>query len=132
MKWQHIGDRSHDEVVMRLSAGRLGDQRVETLDDDHLVRDLVAELRPMIGMTGDPSHARVSRWHNGFPQYLPGHLDRVDEIDAQLGVELPRVQLAGAAYRGVGVPACIRSGRRAAQRTLEFLARESLTATPAQ
>ena len=123
MKWHHVGDRSGSDMVMRLSAGRLGDERVNDLDDDQLVQALMAELRPMIGMTGDPSQVRVSRWPNGFPQYLPGHLDRIDELERDLAHQAPHVQLAGAAYRGVGVPACIRSGRQAACKTLEFLAR---------
>jgi len=48
----------------------------------------------------------------------PGHLDRVDAIERALAAALPRVVLAGAALRGIGVPACIRQGREAAREVL--------------
>ena len=61
---------------------------------------------------------RVRRWPSSFPQYEPGHLDRVDAIERALAAALPRVVLAGAALRGIGVPACIRQGREAAREVL--------------
>jgi oxygen-dependent protoporphyrinogen oxidase len=114
-KWQHIGEGAPGEVVMRLSAGRFGDDRSMGYDDDTLVRLLLAELRPMLGITGDPDHVRVSRWVNAFPQYEPGHLDRVAAAEASLLTDAPNLRLAGAGYKGVGVPACIRQGRAAAR-----------------
>lgn len=122
-KWAHIGNRSADTVIMRLSAGRLGDRRVDDFDDDRLVTLMLAELRPMIGMTGDPGTVRVSRWHKGFPQYFPGHLGRITALESTLAHEAPHIQMAGAAYRGVGVPACIRSGRRASGEMVAWLDR---------
>jgi oxygen-dependent protoporphyrinogen oxidase len=57
----------------------------------------------------------VHRWPRSFPQYEPGHLDRVDDIERALAAAAPHVVLAGAALRGLGVPACIRQGRDAAR-----------------
>jgi oxygen-dependent protoporphyrinogen oxidase len=48
-----------------------------------------------------------------MPQYTLGHPDRLTRIDAALEHH-PRLALAGAAYRGVGVPDCIDSGEAAA------------------
>jgi protoporphyrinogen/coproporphyrinogen III oxidase len=64
---------------------------------------------------GAPSEVRVNRWPASFPQYVPGHLDRIDAVERGLP---DGIALAGAALRGVGVPACIRSGREAATRLL--------------
>jgi oxygen-dependent protoporphyrinogen oxidase len=55
----------------------------------------------------------VIRWPQGFPQYTVGHLERVAAIEAAVARDLPGIMLAGAAYRGVGIPACIASARRA-------------------
>jgi oxygen-dependent protoporphyrinogen oxidase len=60
----------------------------------------------------------VHRWPRSFPQYEPGHLDRVADIERTLTSALPHVVLAGAALRGIGVPACIRQGREAAREVL--------------
>ena len=63
---------------------------------------------------------RVNRWMRSFPQYEPGHLDLVERIERQLGRgSAERRSLTGAAFRGLGVPACIRQGREAAAQLIE-------------
>ena len=114
-KWAHLrGDDGR--IVVRASAGRIDDERIDSLGDGALVDQLVAELHTTMAFTGEPDEVRVNRWARGFPQYEPGHLDRVDAIEREVAAALPNVALAGAAYRGLGVPACIRSGRDAARR----------------
>jgi oxygen-dependent protoporphyrinogen oxidase len=117
-KWAHLaGDAT---TVVRVSTGRFGDERATKLDDDALVRALVDEVAATTGIAGEPVDVMVRRWPRSFPQYEPGHLDRVAEIERSLADALPHVVLAGAALRGIGVPACIRQGRDAAR---EILAR---------
>ena len=48
----------------------------------------------------------------------PGHLDRIAHIENLLAESLPTVVLAGAALRGLGLPACINQGRGAARTVL--------------
>jgi oxygen-dependent protoporphyrinogen oxidase len=62
--------------------------------------------------------ARVHRHRLAMPQYAVGHLERVDAIEARAAA-LPALALAGAAYRGVGVPDCVHSGEAAADRVFE-------------
>jgi oxygen-dependent protoporphyrinogen oxidase len=50
-----------------------------------------------------------------MPQYHVGHLERVARIE-QLAARHPNLALAGNAYGGVGIPQCIASGRRAAEK----------------
>jgi hypothetical protein len=68
-----------------------------------------------------PLHGRVFRFERALPQYTVGHLERVARIDAELA-RLPTVRVSGAAYRGVGVAACIGDGQAAADRVLAALA----------
>ena len=112
-KWAHLGEPD-DRVIVRASAGRIDDDRSSHLDDGQLVAGLLADLATTMAVRGDPTEVRVSRWPRGFPQYAPGHLDRVGALERELTRALPHVRLAGAACRGLGVPACIRSGRDAA------------------
>ncbi|HEY5334702.1 MAG TPA: protoporphyrinogen oxidase, partial [Mycobacteriales bacterium] len=70
------------------------------------------------GMRGTPTASRVSRWGGALPQYAPGHLDRVAGTRAALPTGLA---LAGAAFDGVGIPACVRSGQVAARDLLAVL-----------
>ncbi|HEX2119778.1 MAG TPA: protoporphyrinogen oxidase [Acidimicrobiales bacterium] len=103
-----------DTVLLRASAGRDGDDRVMELDDDEVVRRLHDELDAALGLRERPSASLVSRWPRGFPQYEVGHQARVDAIEAALAADAPGVLVAGAAYRGLGIAACIEQARRAA------------------
>lgn len=118
-KWAHLAEPGR--VLLRVSAGRLGDDRPLRLDEDELLDRLLGELRLVMGLSGEPSAVRVNRWVDAFPQYPPGHLDRVAGIEARVREAIPGVELAGAAYRGIGVPACIRQGEEAAARVLARL-----------
>ncbi len=85
------------------------------LPDDPLRAALHAELVDLFGVTADPLDIVSFRWPGGYPQADVGHLDRVDAVEASLPAT---VTVAGSAYRGVGVPDCIRQGRDAARRLL--------------
>lgn len=115
-KWPHWSD--DDVVVLRASAGRHHDRRIATLDDPAFVTPMEAELAMVLGVSGTPLARRVTRWERALPQYRPGHLARVARWDATLDGCAPGVVLAGALTRGLGIPACIRSGRDAAGRVL--------------
>lgn len=116
-KWRHLAG-SGDHVVLRVSAGRAGDARAAALDDDTLVARLHLELDEALGLGAAPSEVRVTRWPRAFPQYAPGHLARIAGAEADLERFLPGVAMAGAALSGVGLPACIATGRTAAERVL--------------
>lgn len=116
-KWAHY--QRPDSVLLRLSSGRFGDDRPATHDDPALTAALLDDLRTVIGIEGSPVATRVVRWPRAFPQYAPGHLDRVDAITDALAADAPSLQVVGAAYRGIGLPACIDDGRTAARRVLD-------------
>ncbi|HVF20422.1 MAG TPA: protoporphyrinogen oxidase [Mycobacteriales bacterium] len=115
-KWAHLG--GHDVAIVRCSVGRAGEPPPE--DDDEVVARLRSELADAIGAGVAPTETRVTRWVDALPQYAVGHVDRVARIESALD-QLPGLALAGSAYRGVGVPACIRSGEQAAARILDGL-----------
>lgn len=75
---------------------------------------MLDEARTLTGLDGPVEHHSLVRWHGAFPQYDVGHLDRCATVDAALAEELPNVLVTGASYRGIGIPGCIRQGRRAA------------------
>jgi len=111
-KWPHLARPG--EVLLRASLGRQGDARAEEWDDEEIVDRVLEDLSALIGLDGDPVTAVVTRWPAAFPQYRVHHLLRVAGVEAALS-RLGRLAVAGAAYRGVGIPACIASGRAAAR-----------------
>jgi oxygen-dependent protoporphyrinogen oxidase len=113
-KWGWLGDSGQDTFVLRTSIGRHGEETDLAWDDTDLVRLSREDLAEAVGLRAVPIAARVTRWSAGLPQYTVGHLDRVTRIREHVA-KLPRLAVCGAAYDGVGVPACIGSGRRAAR-----------------
>lgn len=110
-KWE--GRAPDEAVLLRVYAGRHGGRDVTTASDEALValaRDEIAFL----DIRAEPRRAWVHRWPRGMPQYVLGHLERVARIDAALAAR-PGLAVAGAAYRGVGIPDCIASGEEAAE-----------------
>jgi oxygen-dependent protoporphyrinogen oxidase len=113
-KWPHLASRDPSLVLLRVSAGRDGDQRALALDDAELLDALLLDLRDTLDLHATPVDLRINRWHRSFPQPRPGHLARVAAVEDELARSAPGLAVAGAWARGVGIPACIRSGRRAA------------------
>ena len=105
-------------MILRISAGRDGDERALDLRDDDLLEDVLSDLDRHIGLLGQPTATRITRWWGSMPQYAPGHVERVDAMTASLAHDAPGLWLAGAAYRGLGLPACIAQGRAAARAAL--------------
>jgi oxygen-dependent protoporphyrinogen oxidase len=109
-KW---GTGAPDATVLRASLGRHGEERVLQRDDGELIELVRAELGTLLGPLPEPRAAAVFRWGGALPQYAVGHLDRVRRARLALA-STPTLALAGAAYDGVGIPACIASGYAAA------------------
>lgn len=101
-------------VMLRGSAGRDGDERAMDMGDDELVQRMGDELSEAIGVSGRPATSLVTRWRDGFPQYDVGHQARVAAIESALAADAPGIFVAGAAYRGLGITACVEQARGAA------------------
>ncbi len=108
------------QLVIRASAGRHGDERALQLGDEELLSSVRADLRAILGIEAPPLATLIQRWPASFPQYTSGHLARQVRIDTLLA-ERPGLALAGAGYRGIGIPACIDSARRAALTVLSAI-----------
>jgi len=112
-KWRWLAEAAPESFVLRTSVGRHHEDQDLDLDDAELVARSLGDLRAAAGLTALPYATTVTRWRAGLPQYPVGHLDRVARAE-RLVAELPGLALCGAAYAGVGVPACIASAWRAA------------------
>lgn len=119
-KWP--GRSPTGQFLVRLYIGRYGRDDILEWDDPALVGTALGELNSTLGIDASPRLCRIHRWRRSMPQYTLGHLDRVAKIEAGLE-ERPGLFVAGAAYRGVGIPDCIRSAERAADGVISCLAR---------
>jgi oxygen-dependent protoporphyrinogen oxidase len=114
-KWAWAAQAADDLSFLRASVGRHGETTDLQRPDEELVALAVAEVSEALGhQLPRIVDTHVQRWGGALPQYTVGHVDRVARIRAGVAA-LPGLELAGAAYEGVGVPACIATGRAAAQ-----------------
>ncbi|MFC9298256.1 protoporphyrinogen oxidase [Streptomyces sp. NPDC057011] len=116
-KWSWLTTSAPETFVLRASIGRVGEDDLLAHPDRHLVRTAITELHHAVGPIGEPLATRVTRWDRGLPQYTVGHRDRVTRI-REAAAKLPGLALCGAAYEGVGVAACVATGRTAAREVL--------------
>jgi oxygen-dependent protoporphyrinogen oxidase len=109
-KWPHLAGEA---VLVRASVGRFRDEVELQRDDADLTGAVVADVADLLGLERpEPLETRLVRWGGGLPQYLVGHPARVAAVRGAVA-EVPGLAVAGAAFEGVGVPACIRDAHRA-------------------
>ncbi|MGW0843351.1 protoporphyrinogen oxidase [Streptomyces sp. NPDC002787] len=131
-KWGWIADENPDLLVLRTSVGRYGETAILDHDDAHLVDVSRNDLREATGLSATPLETRVTRWDDGLPQYPVGHHARVARVREHIG-KLPGLAVCGAAYDGVGIPACVASATAAVDQIHgDLRAVRHLTANPVQ
>ncbi len=111
------GRAPDDHVLLRAFAGGALQPEVFALEEAEMSQRVEADLRELLGITGAPLFTEVAKWERSMPQYEVGHLDRINEVENAVN-KLPGLSLAGNAYRGAGIPDCIRSGEVAAESIL--------------
>ena len=105
-------------ALLRGFVGRAGQEEPAFLPDEEIIALVRRELAEITGITAEPLMSRVFRWPNAMPQYNVGHQERLERIDRELASH-PRLALTGSAYRGVGIPDCIRNAGQQARGLME-------------
>ena len=113
-------DRGEDLLVMRCSIGRHREEHVLQVEDEELVQLALEDLSAAVGLSVRPVDWHVQRWGGGLPQYAVGHVDRVRRVRASVA-KVPGLAVCGAAYDGLGIPACVASAELAATQVLDAL-----------
>ena len=114
-----LGRTPPGKAVFRAFLG--GMKRVDLLDksDEALVAVVRREMGEILGAKAigaevEPEFAQVTRWRRTMAQYSVGHKERMQRVNARVAA-LSGLRLVGNAYDGIGVPDCIRLGRKAAR-----------------
>lgn len=127
-KWDWVADRAGSHVpgglfLLRASVGRAHDPLVTQSSDERLARLAADDVAALTGLPRRPLVAHVTRWEQGLPQYNVGHRTRVSEVRDWLG-STPGIAVCGAAYEGVGIPACIGSAQAAVSTLMQQFAQK--------
>jgi protoporphyrinogen/coproporphyrinogen III oxidase len=119
------GRAPEGKALFRLFLGGATRPDVMRMSDAEVLAAARAELQEVLGVTAEPELVRIQRWERALPQPTLGHPARVAGIEEREAA-LPAFALAGNAYRGVGIPDCIRSGERAAGLVHAYLSRAAV------
>jgi len=109
-------------VLVRAFVGGALFPEAYDLGDGRMLAGIAHDLGELLGVKAPPVDSVITRWPRSMPQYNVGHLERVARIEEEAG-RFATLALAGAAYRGVGIPDCVRSGEAAAERLVGALVR---------
>lgn len=109
-----------DNVLLRAFVGGANNEELVQLGDEEMLKIVKDELREIMGVNGEPILSRIYRWEKSMPQYLVGHLEKVEKIEKRVSL-LPGLFLTGCAYKGIGLSDIVHEGEIIAERVFEFL-----------
>jgi oxygen-dependent protoporphyrinogen oxidase len=118
-----LGRTPHGKVVLRAFLGGMKNEALMAAPDAELLATVRRELCEILGekilpLDAKPEYAQISRWPRAMAQYAVGHQERMARINARAAA-LPGLKLAGNAYDGIGIPDCIRLGRKATRELID-------------
>ena len=118
LKWPHRAPPA--DLSVRCYVGGVGRESILQSDDASLIDRVRRDLKAIAGLDASPRYVEVNRWVRAMPQYRLGHAEGVSRIEAALS-RFPGLAVTGAAYRGVGIPDCIKEGNAVAAHLSEYL-----------
>lgn len=125
-KWPWVKDHiPAGTALVRLSIGRYGDgpEVWQESSDEEIITRAFADWTSITSRhEARLLAAEVQRWDAALPQYLPGHAEDIAEVDEEIA-DLHGLELAGSAFGGVGIPACIARSDAAAARLADTVER---------
>ncbi len=100
------GRAAEGKALLTAFIGGARNPEVYLRENDDLIARVIEDLKPLLGISGEPEFAHVTRWPRAIPQYTLGHLERLARID-QAASALPDLHLAGNWRGGIAVGDCI-------------------------
>jgi oxygen-dependent protoporphyrinogen oxidase len=110
-KFAHRAPEGH--VLLRGFLGGVRDGEVLALTDEEMVKTVCDDMKPILGLRGEPVLTRVFRWPGGTPQLEVGHLERMGAVERAVG-ERPGLHLTGAGIWSTGIPDSVADATRVA------------------
>ncbi|AWB44132.1 protoporphyrinogen oxidase [Paenibacillus sp. CAA11] len=112
-KWLHTSPE--DRVLLRCYVGRSGEEQNVDLPDEELTKMVLHELKEIMSLQATPLFSEITRLYKSMPQYPVGHLEHIEQLQQELRAKRPGLYVTGAAFKGVGLPDCIKQAKELAE-----------------
>ncbi|WP_414041470.1 protoporphyrinogen oxidase [Acidithiobacillus sp. M4-SHS-6] len=105
-----------DQVLLTAFIG--GSQNpLDGRSDSDLLQTVLDEIRPILGIEGEPSFSRCQNWPEAIPQYELGHLARLERISQM------KQQISGLYFRanwrdGIALGDCLEAAQQLSQQII--------------
>jgi len=114
------GRAPDDRVLLRAFVGGAVNEHLAEQDTETIKQQVREELRDIMGVHEEPLFCEVFQYKKGNVQYRVHHPQLVAEIEKELA-DYKGLYLAGSAYKGIGIPDCVKNGTENAEAALKFL-----------
>ncbi|MEK5078360.1 protoporphyrinogen oxidase [Solibacillus sp. FSL W7-1436] len=117
-KWKHTS--AEGNLLVRLFYKNINPhyEELAAMSDEELTKVALEDIRLSLGIEAEPTVVNVTKWIDQMPRYDLAHNEALSEVIQQLGTDYPNVLLAGCAYFGVGIGACISNGKKTAEQII--------------
>src|SRR5690606_22487424 len=114
-KWKHTS--AEGNLLVRLFYKNINPhyEELAAMSDEELTKVALEDISLSLGIEAEPTVVNVTKWIDQIPRYDLAHNEALSEVIQQLGTDYPNVLLAGFAYFGVGIGACISNGKKTAE-----------------
>lgn len=117
-KWKHTS--AEGNLLVRLFYKNINPRYEELaqMTDEELTKVALEDIRISLGVEAKPTVVNVTKWIDQMPRYDLAHNEALSKVVSQLATAYPNVLLAGCAYFGVGIGACIQNGKKTAEQII--------------
>ncbi len=109
------GRAPEGKVLLTAFIGGARNTAIAEVEDSAVLARVMTDLRPLLGIRGDPGFTLITRWARAIPQYELGHLERLARVDAALA-RLPGLHTRANWRDGISVADCVANARTFAHR----------------
>ncbi|MFA7656885.1 protoporphyrinogen oxidase [Acidithiobacillus thiooxidans] len=108
-------DRAAPEQVLMTAFIGGSQNPLQGRSDSDLLQTVLHEIRPILGIAGEPSFSRCQNWPEAIPQYELGHLARLERI-AKITRQIPGLYFRANWSDGVALGDCMKAAQQLSQK----------------
>lgn len=125
-KWKHTSKDGNLLVRLFYKSVNPRYEELKVMTDAELLEVAKRDIELSLGIQDVPVLANVTRWIDQMPKYDLAHNEALGKLVAKFEELYPNVHLAGCAYFGVGIGACIVNGKKTGEKIAASLLAERI------